>query len=240
MPTTETLMTTTSPMALARQSRTDEVRTRIAAVAAAAAEADRETVRAILAEAARGHYGSKTFDITPGVGAILFVDHNPHNRDWDAGWSLELARRMRLGIWRKNNEVPGFYKDGRLENSQHRLAAVALANYTWTTVVVFGIDLSAITTVDAGKRRDAASALKMDGMAGAKLKQAVVKTAASYLVRLGQDNAALRSEVEIAEAIQGSHGTLEVAIEIAESERAQSSQSGAQRLQLQHRLHTSV
>jgi pyruvate/2-oxoglutarate/acetoin dehydrogenase E1 component len=49
---------------------------------------------------------------------VIFIEHNPHNRDWDPAWSLELARRQRSHIWRKNNEVPGFYRDGKLADAQ--------------------------------------------------------------------------------------------------------------------------
>jgi phenylpyruvate tautomerase PptA (4-oxalocrotonate tautomerase family) len=208
-----------APISSARRNRVDEVRAKIAEVAASATAADRETVAAILADAAAGHYGfgSKLYDITPGVGALLFMEHNPHNRDWDPSWSLELARRQRMHFWRKNNEVPGFYRDGKLADGQHRLAASALSGVTWTTVIVFGMDRNSITTVDAGRRRDAASALKMDGVRETKLKQTVVKNAASYLVKLGEENAALRSELEIASAIQSNNGVLEIAISIAES-----------------------
>jgi hypothetical protein len=160
----------------ARQARADDVRTRIVAVATSATETDRRTVQEILSRAASGEYGSKTHDLTPGVAALLFIEHNPHNRDWDPSWTLELARRMTAHLWKKNNEPPGFYKDGALADSQHRLAAAALAAITWTTVIVFGMDREAVMTIDAGRRRDAASALKMDGMHDAKLKQSIATT----------------------------------------------------------------
>lgn len=215
----ETTPVSGSPVSVARQNRTDEFRTKIAAVAAAATSADRETVTAILIDASRGQYGygSRIYDITPGVAATLFLDHNSHNRDWDPAWSQELARRQKMNIWRKNNEVPGFYKEGKLADGQHRFAATALSGVTWTTVIIFGMDRNAITTVDAGRRRDAASALKMDGMQEAKLKQTVIKMAASYMVRLGHETAALRSETEISDAIQANNGALQMAIEIAEA-----------------------
>jgi hypothetical protein len=219
MTTIETTSAEAAPISVARRNRIDEVRTKIAAVAAAATLNDRSTVNAILADAAVGEYGygSKLYDITPGVGAVIFIEHNPHNRDWDPAWSLELARRQRMQIWRKNNEVPGFYRDGKLADAQHRFAACALSGMTWTTVIVFGMDRNSITTVDAGRRRDAASALKMDGIRETKLKQTVIKTAASYLVKLGNEAAALRSEVEIADSIQSNNGVLEIAISIAEA-----------------------
>jgi hypothetical protein len=203
-----------------KQNLANEVRTKIAAVAAAATDDERKTVKDILALAAKGQYGAgpKPYNITAGIGAVLFLEHNPHNRDWDPKWSLELSRRQRAGIWRLNNECPGFYKDGKLADAQHRFAATALSSgFAWTTVIIFGMERNSITTVDAGRRRDAASALKMDGMRDPKLKQTVIKTAASYLVKLGHESAALRSEVEISDAIQGNHGVLEVAISIAET-----------------------
>jgi len=210
-------MSETDPKKTAKQSRADDVRTKIAAVAANATATDRRIVTDILTRAATGEYGSSTFDITPGVAALLFLEHNPHNRDFDPGWALELARRQRAGIWRKNNEPPGFYKDGALADAQHRLAATALSGVTWTTVIVFGMDRDAITTVDAGRRRDAASALKMDGVQEAKLKQQIIKATASYLLKRGDEQAALRSEVEIADAVHAHQGVLDLAINIAET-----------------------
>jgi hypothetical protein len=53
-------------------------------------------------------------------------------------------------------------------------------------------------------------------MQEAKLKQSIIKTAASYLLRTGQESAALRSEVEIADAIHANNGVLEAAVEIAQ------------------------
>jgi len=209
--------TTALPRANARQARTEEVRSRIAAVVTTATETDRRTVQEILTRASTGDYGSKTYDITPGVAALLFIEHNPHNRDWDPSWSLELARRQTTGLWKRNNEPPGFYKDGALADAQHRFAAVALSSITWTTVIVFGMDREAVMTIDAGRRRDAASALKMDGVQAAKLKQTIAKGAAAYLVKRGDNTAALKSELEIAQAINARHHVLETAINIAEN-----------------------
>jgi len=78
-------MSETDPKKTAKQSRADDVRTKIAAVAANATATDRRIVADILTRAATGEYGSSTFDITPGVAALLFLEHNPHNRDFDPG-----------------------------------------------------------------------------------------------------------------------------------------------------------
>lgn len=204
-----------TPPITARQTRVEEIRNKIADVAAAATAVDRRIVDDMLAAAARGDYSAQIFDITSGAAGLLFTEHNPHNRDWDPSWSMELARRQRIKIWKKNNEPPGFYKDGALADGQHRFAAIALSGVTWTTVVIFGMDRDSIMTVDAGRRRDAASALKMDGMQEAKLKQAIIKETARYMIKLGRESAALRSEVEIGDAMRANDGVLETAIEIA-------------------------
>jgi hypothetical protein len=198
-----------------RVNRAEEIKAKITATAAGATDADRKVVDQILDLAKKGEYGAQIFTLTPQICALLFVERNRHNRDFDPGWALELARRMTAGLWKKNNEVAGFYRDGVLADAQHRLGAAALANYTWETIIVFGLDRESITTVDDGRRRDAASALKMDGLHEAKLKQTIIKNAARYVMKGGDVEAALRSPVEIAKAIHLNNGTLEKAIEIA-------------------------
>lgn len=200
-----------------KQKKHDELRGLIVAMSAKATDEDRALVKRMIARANTGEYGAEVFAVTAGAAAILFLEYNPHNRDWAPIWSQELARRMAAGLWRKNNECPGFYNDGVLEDGQHRFAALALAGFTWTTVMVFGIERDSIMSVDAGRRRDAASALKMDGMAEAVLKQQIVKTAATYLKAAGQPGIELRSEMEIGKAVLDNNGALEQAIEIAEA-----------------------
>ena len=200
------------------RNRVDELRMRVAAVAAAATQSDRQMVSEMIATSVQDHprgLASGVYSITPGAAAILFIEHNPHNRDWDPAKTVELERRMRIGIWEPNNMSPGFYKDGALADGQHRMAAAALAGITWTTAVVFGMARRAITSVDCGWRRDAASALKMDGVEDAALRQHIVRRAAAYLVNIGVSSAALRSPTEIAAAIQANERLLTRAITIA-------------------------
>ena len=51
----------------------------------------------------------------------------------------------------------------------------------------------------------------------AKLKQQIIKATASYLLKRGDEKAALRSEVEIADAVHAHQGVLDLAINIAET-----------------------
>jgi hypothetical protein len=94
--------------------------------------------------------------------------------------------------WRYNNASIGFYVDGWLEDGQHRLSAAALAGYTLETTVTFGIETNAIITVDDGAGRHASDVAKLDNIKGGKTKQAIVSTAARYLLKTSAPNAKLR------------------------------------------------
>lgn len=194
----------------------DEISTQIAEVAAKATESERRKVASLIAEAEGSTYRTATHALTSAMAAILFLQHNGHNRKWDARWSLELSRRMKAGQWKRNNHTIGFYADGMLEDGGHRLAALAISNMTIELAVVFGVDKDAIDTVDAGRRRTGADHAGLDGIVDASTKQTLVKNAANYLVKAGEPSAALRSEVEVKQAIEENNVLLEEAIDIGE------------------------
>lgn len=192
----------------------EQLRTSVITVAGAVSDADRRALADLVEEARRGAYAATVKTITPGMGAMLFLNHNPHNRDWSPLWSQELQRRMTTGQWRKNNASIGFYADGVLADGQNRCVASALANFTMNVPVVFGIDRDAITTIDNGKLRHASDAVKLEGISHPKRKEALVKTVAAYMVKTGDRSSQLRSETEIARQIERDNVMLEDAIEI--------------------------
>jgi hypothetical protein len=147
---------------------------------------------------------------------LLFIAHNGHNRDWTAETAKEYARRMTAGLWKRNNATVGFYTDGNLEDGAHRLSAAALAGYTLTITVVFGIERDAISTVDNGKARHGSDHAKLSGIENAIAKQRIIRGAATYYVKLGDKSAALKSESEVHAAIMANDERLEEAILIAE------------------------
>src|SRR5262249_30985786 len=113
---------------------------------------------------------------------ILWLRHNPHNRDVSPGWVRELARQMKIPhAWVWNNEAMGFYTTGNLSDCAHRAAAGAISGFILTIPVVFGIDQSAITSIDVGRKRHAWEASKLGGMQLPKLKENVLRTGFSYL-----------------------------------------------------------
>jgi hypothetical protein len=195
----------------------DELRSKMMEVALKATADERKAVSDLLAKAKDAEYGTELVRFTPAMSALIFLEANPHNRDWTPAWTLELKRRMVEGQWRKNNAIPGFYTNGQLEDGQHRFAAAALAGITWETFVVFGIETESISSVDAGKKRYGSDAAQLDGVENTKVKQQILKTSANYLFKLGNKDAAIISEMEMANAIKKHSRELDGAIEIANS-----------------------
>jgi hypothetical protein len=198
----------------------DEVRNQIIAVCTKASADDKKRISEIIAQAKRGEFMATVAVITPPMAAILFLEYNPHNRDWrpDGPRSCrEYSRRMTAGQWKKNNATVGFYCDGQIEDGQHRLSAAALAGYTLEVTIVFGIQRDAIVTVDDGLARHGSDHAKLNGILNASVKQTIIKTAAAYLVKAGDKDAALKSEAEIFEAIKMRDALLDEAIEIGKA-----------------------
>jgi hypothetical protein len=202
-----------------KTSAADLLRAKITEIAAGAGEVDRNAVSKLVKRAENSGYSAEISTLTPGMCALLFLFHNSHNRPWSAGWSEELARRMKAGAWKQNSMSAGFYKDGLLEDGQHRLAAAAISGTTWTIVVVFGVEQGSVDTIDGGRRRSGADHALLDGIADPSKKQAIVKTAANYFVRSGNNAAALRSEAEVKTAIEANDALLVQAIEIGAQSR---------------------
>src|SRR6266571_4522642 len=188
----------------------DELRERIANVATAATSEERRKVLDLVAEAKKGVYRPQAYDISSGMAAILFTEFNSHNRDWTASWTLELLRRIQRGLWKQINASLGMYDNGLLEDGQHRLAAAALAGgFVWEKITVqFGIKQDAISAQDSGHRRHASDHAKLDGIGNTRMKETILKSATSYLVRRGDKEAAMPSESELAAAIREHNAVL--------------------------------
>jgi hypothetical protein len=193
----------------------DELRARMLEVAATATPDERKRVADLIAKATDAEYGTELVEFTPAMAALIFLECNPHNRDWSPAWTVELSRRMKDGQWRKNNALPGFYVTGQLEDGQHRFGAVAIAGINWQTLVVLGIETESIASVDAGKKRHGSDAAQLEGVENTKVKQTILKTSANYLVRLGNRDAAIISEMEMASAIKKHDQELATALDIA-------------------------
>jgi hypothetical protein len=203
----------------ARPSPIETLRTEITAVAAQATAADMELVDQIIARARAGKRDVAIYTVSPAAMALIWLRYNPHNRDTRPIWVREIARRMNSGAWVWNNEAAGFYTTGNLSDAGHRFAGGAIAGYTWTVAIVFGIDQSAITSIDDGKARHAYEASKLTGMQLASLKERVLRQGFAYLKKWKSDIELppIGSVAEMHAALARYDGMLSTAIEIGDA-----------------------
>jgi hypothetical protein len=195
----------------------EQARAEVNVVAEGATTEEKRQCTELVERAKAGKFDAGIVSLTPAICAILFLRHNPHNRDWrvdGAKGCREYARRMLGGQWRKNNATIGFYIDGQIEDGQHRLSGAAIAGHTLETAVVFGIERDAIVTVDDLAARHGSDHAKLNGIADASAKQAIVRMVAAYLIKTGNKEAALRSESEVHDAIRANNDALNSAIDI--------------------------
>lgn len=195
----------------------EQIMATIRTAAAQATPEDRATVAALIAKAKEGQRDVGIYTLNPACCAIIFIEHNPHNRDWRADGPRscrEYARRMTETEWSWNGAALAFYADGALSDGQHRASAAALARYTMTCIIAFGVERKAIATIDDIAVRQAADAAKLDGIKNATTKQAIVNSAASYDKKVGDTNAQLRSNQQRTDAIKTNDELLTQAIDI--------------------------
>jgi hypothetical protein len=218
--TDHTNVVTATAALSAKEANLAALRAEITAVAATATTEDMALVEEIIGKAKSGKRMSGVYTLSPATSALLHLRYNPHNRDTNVAKVREYARRMGDGQWQWNNQVPGFYVTGEIADSGHRFAAAAIAGFTWETVIIFGIDREAITTIDDGTRRHGYDAAKLNGVDEAKFKESVLKTATTYLTKAGAANVLdLRSITEVNAALKSENARLSHAIEIGRASR---------------------
>lgn len=100
--------------------------------------------------------------ITPEV-AEQWLGANTHNRNLSRMYIDRLAGAIRRGEWQFNGESIKFNGDGTLIDGQHRLSAIAKSGVPVAALVVHNVSMSAQDTVDVGKKRSLADALKLRG-----------------------------------------------------------------------------
>jgi hypothetical protein len=90
---------------------------------------------------------------------------------------------MRAGRWKLNGESVIFDSADRLLDGQHRLWACIESQRPFETVVVFGADPEAFTTIDQGRHRSPADHLVVAGVAGGDKHTKVLAAAAGAIYR---------------------------------------------------------
>lgn len=103
-------------------------------------------------------------DITPGMAQELLETTNTGNRNLSQSVVNRYAQDMLSGLWRHpTGEALIWDSNGRLQQGQHRLAAVAQSGVTITFLVIKGADPRDFEVLDQGKKRSAADVLGMAG-----------------------------------------------------------------------------
>lgn len=100
--------------------------------------------------------------ITPEM-AIEMLEKNTKNRKKSDSLIFKYAIAMAEDEWRLNGEPIIFDKKGVLQSGQHRLYACIEAETGFWTVVVRGAEPDALYTLDTGRKRSLADALRLRG-----------------------------------------------------------------------------
>jgi hypothetical protein len=101
-------------------------------------------------------------DVTPQMAQTILAG-NVRNRPVRPAYIKRLAEAMTRGEWTMNGEPVQVAHDGTLLNGQHRLSAVVHSGITIPMLLVSGLPVEALRTVDTGTRRTLSDVLALRG-----------------------------------------------------------------------------
>ena len=107
--------------------------------------------------------------ITPTLAEYVLNNKHGANRSVSAKKVSEYNDAMADNRWPVTGATIVFGKHGRLLDGQHRLIACARSGVPFMCYVVFGVDESAFTLIDIGRRRTNIHAFQIAGVANASL-----------------------------------------------------------------------
>jgi hypothetical protein len=184
-------MDATSPAPMPSSQRTDDrpisLADRISSVVGKVAELatadDKAKVDELVAKA-KACASNPTVDFvtyTPGMAALLILQHNRFNRSWTPDHVNGLAQMMMAGEWRQNSQGYALYGDaGDVGDGSHRLRAQCFSSTTLTMVTYFGMNKDDVATLDCGKPRTAADAAELEGIVNAQEKGKLLQAIWAY------------------------------------------------------------
>lgn len=179
----ETLSNPPKPLAPSTIARPDQARAWLEAAIGAAAE----------------HQFCEIVDVTPELARHL-LSMNEENRHLSPGLVGQIATDLREGRWQFNGESIVISKDGKLNDGQHRLEAVAESNVTARMVIVGGVDRESRMTLDMGRARTVDDYLTLNGVPYAHVTAASARMVCGF-ERGGRRTFAMRN-LSKSEAIQ--------------------------------------
>jgi phage tail tape-measure protein len=101
--------------------------------------------------------------ITPDL-AKEWLTLNTDNRKLSQATVEVYANAIRQGDWKLNGDSIKFGTSGNLLDGQHRLGAVIKAKRSIQSIVITGVDDTAMPTLDVGKKRGASDYLSLRGV----------------------------------------------------------------------------
>jgi len=105
---------------------------------------------------------AKLIEVSPAM-AEKMLERNVHNRPLRDHVVQYYAAEMRAGHWLITDAAIGFDWDGNLVNGQHRLAGCVLAQVSFWTWVVEGLDPHSQDIIDNGVKRRPSDVLHLAG-----------------------------------------------------------------------------
>ena len=141
-----------------------------------ATAADREKIAELVNPA-----GTVRIDeLTPAQAAVLYKDHQGHNRDFSLPKANYYAGAMKRGEWKLIHQGLAFYRDGKIADGQHRSAAVAISDTTQKFVMFPNFGDGDVDAIDVGKARSAGDAVQLLGFEEPRHKAGVSKVVMDY------------------------------------------------------------
>lgn len=158
-------------------------------------------------------------EVTPAIAVALVRDHNRKNRDLSISKVFGYRDAMNRGEWKLNHQGLAFYSDNTIADGQHRMYALTLADVDSITIMVTpNFDESSIDSIDVGKSRNAGDALAMLGIANAKIKGTIVKSAMNILHLIEQGSSMRNITVQqIEQFVQEKNDVLDWAISVGQT-----------------------
>src|SRR5262245_11846960 len=170
---------TTTDSASAANREMQEFEAKVLDLVNRATKEDKAAAKAIV----NGKNAVSVETITPVVAALLFFEFNKHNRDFSLKKAQDYAHQMDLGYWRLIHQGLAFYKDGKVADGQHRLAAVIMSGSPQQFTVFRNFADDAMEAIDTAKRRTAGDAFGIIGLVNknyAKIAGSMVETVMKY------------------------------------------------------------
>lgn len=104
----------------------------------------------------------KTLMVTPDLAEMMLASRGV-NRHVTASVINKYARDMQAGRWRLNGQTIKVGSDGTLIDGQHRLEAAKKARKAFPAIIVEGVPVDSINSLDIGRRRAVSDILREQG-----------------------------------------------------------------------------